>query len=224
MIGVLTGRELIIGGALMACAACLAAILLIRPHFGEMLNPGRMTAGHEAMACDKCHKPAEGTVRQQAQANVAHWLGFRETGASFGNRPVASEQCLDCHTRTKDRHPIHRFREPRFLDVVNKLDTRSCMSCHREHRGERVSIEGTECVHCHERLVMKNDPLDVSHENLVKQARWDTCLGCHDFHGNHVRDAQEKLDDRYELTRIRTYLEDGPSPYGEEMREEAKKP
>lgn len=70
---------------------------------------------------------------------------------------------------------------------------------------------------------MKNDPLDIPHERLVQDARWDTCLGCHDFHGNHVRDAQEKLDQRFDVTRIRAYLNDAPSPYGDKKREEAKK-
>lgn len=219
----LTRRDLIAGGAVCSVAAVLALILLIWPNFAGALNPGPMTPGHEAMACEACHKAAPGTIRQQAQANVAHWLGRRDDGAAFGNVPVSSTHCVHCHTRAKDRHPIHRFREPRFLDVVVKLDARTCLSCHREHRGERVFIKGTECVLCHERLVMKNDPLDVSHATLVKQSRWETCLGCHDFHGNHVRDAQKKLEQRYDLSRIRDYLAAAASPYGDKKREEAKK-
>jgi hypothetical protein len=82
-------------------------------------------------------------MRQQIQANLPHWLGLRQTGASFGHEPLASRHRLDCHSRDKDRHPTFRFREPRFAGVVATPDTRTCLSCHAEHRGRCVSTMAT---------------------------------------------------------------------------------
>ena len=68
------------------------------------------------------------------------------------------------------------------------------MSCHREHQGVRVTLtEIGYCRHCHEETRLKRDPLDVSHEALIKAKEWDSCLGCHDFHGNHRMTVRKQL-------------------------------
>jgi hypothetical protein len=69
---------------------------------------------------------------------------------------------------------------------------------------------------------MKDDPLDVPHHTLVAQARWTTCLGCHDYHANHARKAQRNIADSYDITTIETYLADGRSPYGSTKKQPAR--
>lgn len=65
---------------------------------------------------------------------------------------------------------------------------------------------------------MKTDPLDVPHRELVAKGQWNTCLGCHDYHGNHKRLTQTKLQDAYAIKAIQDYLAGGPSPYGNDLK------
>ena len=46
----------------------------------------------------------------------------------------------------------------------------------------------------------------------------DTCLGCHDYHGNHKRPTQTKLGDAYATKAILDYLAGGTSPYGNDLK------
>jgi len=48
----------------------------------------------------------------------------------------------------------------------------------------------------------------------VAQKRWDTCLQCHDYHGNHQWSAPLRLQDANTLEALHKYLRNGPSPYG----------
>jgi hypothetical protein len=190
----------------------------------RILAPGVMTPGHENISCRACHKPAPGTIRQQIQANLRYWVGLRAEGADFGNAPVTATACASCHVRKADTHPTYRFKEPRFLDAVNRLDARDCLTCHIEHRDRRVLAKADECQLCHDRLVVKNDPLDAPHRTLISNADWASCLGCHDYHGNHERKAQTAFADRYSRSAIDSYMGDGPSPYGKAKKEKAKQP
>ena len=53
------------------------------------------------------------------------------------------------------------------LEETNKEEF--CISCHLEHRGVRVTMADIGyCRHCHEDTRLKIDPLDVSHEALIK--------------------------------------------------------
>lgn len=175
---------------------------------------GPIQSGHADISCDGCHTPSAGTIRQQIQANLHYALGWRETHADFGFGPVSSDQCIDCHERANDRHPIYRFNEPRFVEVLQTLDAASCLGCHSEHQAEVAFVEPQFCRNCHEDLRVKNDPIDVPHHDLISQKQWESCLGCHDFHGNHKRDTQLVLKDVIPIQEIRAYLADGPSPYG----------
>ena len=184
---------------------------------------GPMNTGHSQLKCYDCHKPAEGTVRQQVQANVRHWLFMRKKGASFGYLPVNSKDCLDCHSRDNDRHSIYRFEEMRFNHTRKKLKPQNCVSCHREHRGKRATVSINFCSSCHQNLSVKNDPLDVSHAQLIQFRRWNTCLGCHDYHGNHVMKTATKLKNAYSAATIKSYLDGKIGLYSKLLHFKAKK-
>src|SRR5262245_39592591 len=172
----------------LGAAVSLAALaMLIVPQASRLYAKGPANTGHAALACTECHKEAPGTVRQQLQAKVQFWLGLRKTNAAFGHAPVGNEQCADCHAREQDAHPVHRFLEPRFAEARAELGAQSCVSCHREHKGGRVTMTPTSCSTCHQDIDLKRDPLDVSHRELAAAKQWSTCLGCHDYHGNHKR-------------------------------------
>jgi hypothetical protein len=193
--------------------AVLAVAVLISPTHLGLLNPGPMMPGHEELACAACHEPAPGTTRQQLQAKVRHLIGWRTSPAAFGFSAPSGTDCLACHARPDDRHPIHRFMEPRFASARETLGAHSCIGCHREHRGARISAGERFCASCHEDLKVAADPLDVSHATLVSDERWETCLGCHDFHGNHARTVQRLLADAHSAETIRDYLARGRDPY-----------
>lgn len=202
----------------------LALGWLLLPASETLLAHGPMNTGHEGFRCESCHEPAPGTLRQQLQANVRHLVGLRATAADFGRRDVGNEVCIDCHERPDDRHPVYRFLEPRFAQARRDLAPQRCESCHHEHSGERVTLTDIAyCRSCHGETRLKRDPLDVSHADLIAARRWETCLGCHDFHGNHVMKTAERLEDAIAPEVIRTYFAGGASPYGRERRHPARK-
>lgn len=210
-----------IAGGLIA-SACLAVLLAPGQERWHAFGP--MNVGHQELHCPSCHKPAPGSTRQQIQANVRYWLGLRATPADFGKQAVGNDICLRCHDRPDDRHPVFRFFEPRFAEARAKLQPQFCNSCHLEHSGVRVTQPRIDyCQVCHEETKLKKDPLDVPHTQLIAQKRWTTCLGCHDFHGNHPITSPKLLAQVIPPERIRDYFGDGASPYGKDKRHAAKK-
>ena len=199
-----------VGGIL---AVVLVAVILW-PGSKPLAVPGPHNTGHAQLECQACHASAPGTVRQQLQANVRHWLGLRQEPARFGTIPAGNDQCLDCHDNQTDAHPVYRFNEPRFQAARQAIAPQHCTSCHRQHQGRRVSAAIDVCRHCHEDTTLRDDPVDVSHQQLTAQGQWDTCLGCHDFHGNHAYPAPTQMADRLPDDVVTDYLLGGPSPYG----------
>lgn len=184
---------------------------------------GKIQKGHEEIACESCHEKTSGTLRQQVQANVHHMIGLRESSVDFGYSKVSSTQCLACHERPNERHPIYRFQEPRFSDAISFVEATSCLGCHSEHQNRKANDDIQFCQACHDDLSLKSDPLDISHEQLIQDQQWDTCMGCHDFHGNHVQPAPMRFEDRHVVSALRAYLAAGASPYGDQLHFEAKK-
>lgn len=204
----------------------LAGLILPATALVTLLSPGRerlhaagpANAGHAPLACAQCHVAAEGSVRQQLQANVRHLAGLRATGAAFVHRPVGNVDCVACHDNREDVHPTYRFNEPRFAEVRATLAPQSCTSCHAEHTGRRVTAPATLCRECHGDLEMAVDPAQPSHAFLVSSERWGSCLSCHDFHGNHVREVPERLDSGVPEPEVLRYLAGGPRIYGDSLR------
>ena len=192
--------------------------LVVVPQSSRFAAKGPPNTGHDKLACTDCHKDAPGTLRQQLQAKVSFHLGLRETDPTFGHDKVSNESCVNCHARDQDAHPAHRFLEPRFKEAREQLGAESCANCHREHKGVRVTMTPTSCATCHQDLAMKSDPLDVPHRELIAKGQWNTCLGCHDYHGNHKRLTQTKLEDAYATKAILDYLAGGASPYGNDLK------
>lgn len=60
----------------------------------------------------------------------------------------------------------------------------------------------------------KNDQIDISHSKLVKADDWGSCLGCHDFHGNHIRNVPKLYREAIAVGQIEAYFAGGLSVYG----------
>ena len=211
-------------GALVGCLLSVTTLVaLLMPGNERFLAPGRMNRGHENLACESCHQPAPGTIRQQLQANARYLLGLRSSAVDFGDRNVVNDDCLACHERPFDRHPVSRFIEPRFEDARKAIAPQFCESCHREHSGVRVTASIDYCSECHRDIDLKKEPLDVPHSLLAKQNSWDTCLGCHDFHGNHTASPAQKLSEAVTPQHITAYFDGGPSHYPAELKRPARK-
>lgn len=210
-----------IGYAVGVIIGLLSIITFFLPGQEKLMALGPMNVGHEEIGCSDCHQKARGTLVQQVQANVRFTLGLRKTAVDFGTLDVDNDTCLACHVRPNDRHPTHRFLEPRFAGAREAIAPQFCTSCHVEHTGKRVNIEPTYCMHCHQEMVMKNDPLTVSHEQLIAEKRWETCLGCHDFHGNHVMETEVDVDKALTVAKVLAYFEGGPSPFSTEKYHQA---
>lgn len=190
--------------------------VLSLPANEQMLSLGPMNTGHENLSCESCHTPAKGNVFQQIQANVMFSVGLRKTVADFGTANVDNKKCLECHDRPNDRHPLHRFEEARFSEARKNIGVTECESCHNEHSGVRITQTNIGyCQNCHSETALKNDPLEISHAELIKREMWTTCLQCHDFHGNHVMKAAESMRDTIPLTVVREYFDGGKSPYSD---------
>ncbi|WP_374086973.1 cytochrome c3 family protein [Methylomicrobium lacus] len=205
-------------------AGALSLSALVLPANDAWHRRGPMNTGHDQIQCPDCHQQAAGSYRQQIQANVRYLFGRREHPADFGKMAVANETCLDCHERPNDRHPVYRFLEPRFKKVRATLRPHLCVSCHQEHQGRRVVLgDSGYCVNCHKNTRLRNDPLDTPHARLIADKRWATCLGCHDFHGNHPIKTATRVAEAIRPEAIRAYFEGGPSPYGKDVRYPARK-
>jgi hypothetical protein len=198
--------------------------LLFLPAYDKLHASGVMNTGHDSVHCDSCHRDALGTARQQIQANLHHFLGQRENPADFGHQTVSNQNCLVCHERPNDRHPVYRFLEPRFSKAREALHPERCIACHTEHKGQRVTLsEMGYCVNCHKKTTLRKDPLDVPHDQLIALKRWESCLGCHDFHGNHRMKTAKTVQQMIAPEKIRDYFQGGASPYGEALHYTAKK-
>jgi hypothetical protein len=205
-----------LAGALVVAA--ITGAIVAMPTFTRFHATGPANTGHETVACSACHKDAPGTARQQLQAKVQYLMGRRASDVTFGTMRVQNEQCVGCHARDQDMHPVYRFLEPRFSKARAEIGAASCVSCHREHKGVRVTMAPTACSSCHQSLALKSDPLDVPHSVLVERQDWQSCLGCHDFHGNHKRSTQTRVDAAYPAAAIADYFAGGRSPYGTDLK------
>lgn len=203
--------------------AGIVVFILQHPQSSSWHAHGPIQSGHTDIECKTCHKKSAGTLRQQLQAKIQYLLGNREENVYLGTQPVSNTRCLACHERDNDNHPVHRFNEPRFAKVRTKLMPQTCLGCHMEHTGKRVTQTIDICKNCHEELVIKQDPIEISHHQLVKQKQWKTCLGCHDFHGNHVMTLPENLTGLISKESIEDYFSDGDSPYSKQKHHKAKK-
>lgn len=207
-------RRRVISALIATPVALIAALVLAGSAGTSLVQHGPLMPGHQNLACIDCHLPARRSTRQQLQASVRYLVGLRDRPADLGNRAVTSADCLTCHERENERHPIYRFREPRFEKARAQIDATSCLTCHTEHTGHRVALDDiTFCRACHEDLKLKQDPIDVPHTTLIAQKRWDSCLGCHDFHSNHPIRTPLTMACARDPAAIRHWLADGPDPY-----------
>ena len=209
-------RSLVRPGAFAAVA--VGALALV-PALERALAVGPANTGHEDLDCVACHDEARGTVRQQLQANARYALGQRETAAHFVHEPVGNAVCKDCHDRQgEDRHPSFRFKEARFDEAREAIAPQLCVSCHMEHLGGRVTVDGDYCTHCHQEFEIEEDTVEPLHQDLADDERFETCLQCHDFHGNHLMEEPARLEEGWSLEEVQDYLDGGADPYGTELR------
>jgi len=206
--------------------SALSYAVLSMPVNEKFLTLGPENTGHEELACEDCHTKAPGTVFQQIQANFMYLIGQRNNPADFGYLEVDTKKCQGCHDRPNDRHPVFRFEEPGYNDAREVIEVTECETCHLEHNGARVTLpinEATFCSNCHDDLVVNNDPLDISHEQLIAEEKWATCLQCHDFHGNHMMHTAEEMKDTISIDQLLEYFNGEDSPYSDKKKYSAKK-
>lgn len=212
--GILHNRNIII--AFSVFLFLIITFLILKPGNENFTAKGEFNIGHEDLDCIHCHKDAPGTSRQQIQRNLKHFIGIDVKKVDFGTIPVDNDACLSCHARPNDAHPVHRFMEPKFKEAREKIHPEECLSCHAEHKHERVTFKETSfCVNCHKDIKIDNDPLDLKHSELIKMEMWNTCIQCHDFHGNHVMEVATKIQDTIPLKTINDYFNNGKDPYSD---------
>lgn len=202
----------ILTGIILATTTILA--LIFAKPAEEYLSIGPMNTGHEGFSCNTCHADAKGNWIQQIQSNSEYSLGMRKKMVDFGSLPADTKKCLACHERDNDRHPTHRFLEPKHQKAIKKIDATNCNTCHTEHNGIRTTLaNGNYCMNCHSKTKVKNDPVDIPHAELFKKGMWSTCLQCHDFHGNHQAPAASLMKDTIPMATIKSYFAGGSDPY-----------
>ena len=204
-----------IGGA---CAIFLLFMLAISEN-EDWHAYGPANPGHAALGCTDCHTPADGSIIQQVRDNAGAFLGLRDESVTFGFEDVTNEDCEACHERPNNRHPVLKFSEAGtgYDEARAAIAPQFCESCHQEHQGKRVTIDDpTYCRYCHQFTSLSDDPIEVPHADLIADEQWETCLQCHDFHGNHIRETPTTSAEMISLAALKAYFEDGLSPYGNE--------
>jgi hypothetical protein len=191
--------------------------------FSSWRVSGVMNKGHEKLSCVECHEHAKGNMRQQIQSNVKYFLGFISEATPFGYITPDNKDCLSCHEREDDNHPVYRFNEPKFSKVRKVIHPEHCLSCHEEHKGVRVTSKPTNCKYCHENFNLKEDKISPSHETLIFNKKWKSCLACHDFHGNHKKKIAVKKEYMILEHTLKAYFLGGEDPYGNKKITETRK-
>jgi predicted CXXCH cytochrome family protein len=119
--------------------------------------PGRTSDGHHTIeqSCNSCHVPFAA---------------------------VPNKNCSVCHAAEikEDTHPVKLFDDPRWADMLQKVNALECVNCHREHEvtGRGVTVDKGFCYPCHDDVTVKRE----SHKNLSPLSCWDG--GCHNYHDN----------------------------------------
>ena len=188
-------------------------LLMFSPLLDSFRIGGPMLVGHENLQCIACHKKAQGSLRQQLQANVQYLLHNRPQSTSVGFRPVENSQCVHCHDRPNDRHPVYRFLEPKYRKVRENIGAHTCAACHREHSNKRLTVKPDFCQHCHDELAIQKDPLETTHAQLIDQQRWSSCLTCHDYHANHKMKTPDTPSQAVSITDLENYFNRGKQAY-----------
>ncbi len=194
--------------------AAIAAVVLLLPGRESWHAAGPPNIGHTRIDCNECHAPAQGNFAGQAFKNMMHAVGLSDSEAHFIYQPASNEQCLACHENPDDRHPVAKFLKPEFATARQVMGVQSCVNCHQEHLGVRVSVTPRVCQYCHKDTDVPDDPVDIPHTTLISDQRWETCLGCHDFHGNHDRLVPKLMSQALTVEQIQQYFDGGESPYG----------
>jgi len=195
--------------------AAIGGVLLLLPGSEYWHAAGPFNVGHTKLACSDCHTRAPGNVAGQALNNILHAVGLSDSGSYFIYSPAGNEQCLACHTNPDDLHPVAEFLEPEFAKVREARGVQFCIGCHQQHLGVRISVTPrVVCQDCHDDMTLDDDPVDISHTRLISDRRWETCLGCHDHHGNHDRKVPTVMSEILTEEQIQQYFDGGKSPYG----------
>jgi len=205
------------------CLSVIMIFLLLQQDVDTWHSSGPLNPGHEKLACNECHISSDGTIRQQLQANVQYLLEDRKTESDFVYTKIGNKQCVACHDREDDHHPSYRFNEPKFKEARELIHPELCISCHQEHLAKRVSqFKPTDCQICHKEMHIEEDSITVPHHELIERKDWDTCLGCHDFHGNHDMKIEKTVGRHIKFNRILDYFNTGSSPYSGDIINKAK--
>lgn len=201
--------------ALGLIVAAIGGVLLLLPGNELWHAKGPFNTGHTKLECGDCHTPAPGNFIGQAFGNLTHAVGLSDSAPFFVYAPPGNEQCLDCHENPDMVHPVDEFLEPEFAKVRETRGVQYCTGCHQQHLGVRVSVAPrVVCQDCHDDMALDDDPVDISHTRLISDQRWETCLGCHDHHGNHDREVPTMMSEILTEEQIQRYFDGGRSPYG----------
>lgn len=150
--------------------------------------PGMTTHGHYQieLRCSECHTPAMG---------------------------VLENSCVRCHgadlKASRDTHPKKKFRDPAKAHLLEDIDARNCITCHKEHVPNQtlamgLTLPSDYCWHCHQEVAEQR----LSHVGFA----YNSCAtaGCHNYHDNQAlyenyiakhTDEPETLDDSTVLER-----------------------
>jgi predicted CXXCH cytochrome family protein len=95
---------------------------------------------------------------------------------------VPNKNCAGCHQAEiqEDTHPVRLFDDPRWADMLRKVNALECVNCHGEHKiaARGVTVDKGFCYPCHDDVTTKRE----SHRNLAPASCWDG--GCHNYHDN----------------------------------------
>ena len=207
----------------LVIGAIFMGIWSIPPGLG-LRAKGPMNTSHERLQCESCHKEAPGTLRQQLGHNSQAFLGLHDISpVAVGYKEVDNKVCMECHDRPDDLHPVSRFMEPQFAEQRATLKAHECNGCHGEHQGKRVANVGIAmCKSCHSDMEVAYDQVQPTHAQLLEDDAWETCMSCHDFHGNHLTEIPTRLEKGIPTEALLDYLDGGPDPYSVAKKHTAK--
>ncbi len=123
------------------------------------------------------------TVFLPGETSVGHVLVEASCNSCHENfKPVTNDTCRRCHEAemAADTHGEKKFRDPRWAELLTKLDILRCTACHEEHVhmfGRGVHLKPDLCMNCHQGII---EGEMQSHNGFAPDGCWTA--GCHNFH------------------------------------------
>jgi len=167
----------------------LVALAFIYPHL--MVSPGKVIAGHAAIAtdCFACHAPLRGASAARCVAcHTVEDIGLRSTQGKpiarktlkvVFHQDLLEQDCMACHSDHAGPKLLQKSRKPFSHALLRAAVREQCQNCHRAPADKlHTKINGS-CSQCHTQNAWKPASFDHDKSFALDRDHNVECVTCH---------------------------------------------